>query len=135
MALVTSAVGSHIVLTGSRTLGCTWASSRSAAERDGGHLLAADRWIDAPKSSLPRNEKVRANQMVCPDNRPPRECAAEVVFAVVLARGDTNNIGPQLPPTLAIFADCSEHTFQFFNLHVAFGGMYSAPHRLFLSFA
>ena len=41
----------------------------------------------------PRNEKVRANQMVGPDNRPPRECAALVDFAVVLVRGDTNNIG------------------------------------------
>ena len=40
-----------------------------------------------------RNEKVRANQMVGPDNRPPRECAALVDFAVVLVRGDTNNIG------------------------------------------
>ena len=33
---------------------------------------------------------------VCPDNRPPRECAAVAWFAVVLARGDKNNIGPAL---------------------------------------
>src|SRR6185369_5524257 len=71
---------------------------------------------DVRANSLPRNEKVRASQEACPDNRPPRECAAVVVFAVVLARGDTNNIGSQSPLTLAIFADCSERSFRVCNL-------------------
>ena len=42
-----------------------------------------------------------ARTIVPPGNLPP--CC----FAVFLARGDKNNIGPSWQPTLAIFADCS----------------------------
>src|SRR5262245_23139527 len=65
-----------------------------------------------------RNEKVRANLMVRPDDRPPREFAASHPCALhaslrqrrrSLSQPSPSNIGPPPELTLAIFADCAGH--------------------------